>query len=132
MLPNVHYTKHAPLVADFSNLRSQCIFMLSEKVQGHKIASKVQGEDKEKMIEELSIYQDVTKDGGKRTATSKDDIKLLLGHSPDDSDTWIMRCYFEVRNKISPDQTEQQAQVRSKLADQFATRRHQISNSSTK
>ena len=132
MLPNVHYTKSAPLVADFSNLRSQCIFMLSEKVQGHKIASKVQGDDKEKIIEELSLYQDVTKDGGKRVATSKDDIKLLLGHSPDDSDTWIMRMYFEVRNKISPDQTEQQAQVKSKLADQFAMRRHQINNSSTK
>ncbi len=132
LLPNVHYTKNAPLVSDYVNLRSQCLFVLSDHVNNHKIASRAQGEDKEKVIEELSLYQDITKNDEKRKVTSKDDIKILLGRSPDDSDCFIMRMYFEVRNKIAPDQTEKQAQVSSKLQDQFAQRRHNFKNSSTK
>lgn len=132
LLPNVHYTKNAPLVSDYVNLRSQCLFVLSEHVNNHKIASRATGEDKEKVIEELSLYQDITKNDEKRKVTGKDDIKILLGHSPDDSDCFIMRMYFEVRNKVAPDQTEKQAQVASKMQDQFAMRRHQIKNSSNK
>lgn len=131
-LPNVHYTKNTPLISDYVNLRSQCLFVLSEHINNHNIASRVQGEDKEKVIEELSLYQDITKNDEKRKATSKDDIKVLLGRSPDDSDCFIMRMYFEVRNKIAPDQTERQAQVSNAMKDQFARRRHQIANSSTK
>jgi phage terminase large subunit len=131
-LPNVHYTKTAPLVSDYVNLRSQCTFVLAEHINTHKIASRTQGEDKEKVIEELSLYQDITKNDEKRKVTSKDDIKVLLGRSPDDSDCFIMRMYFEVRNKIAPDQSEQQAQVKSKMQDQFAKRKRDFANSSTR
>lgn len=131
-LPNVHYTKQAPLVSDYVNLRSQCTFMLADYVNNHKIASRTQGIDKEKVIEELSLYQDITKNDEKRKVTSKDDIKILLGRSPDDSDCFIMRMFFEVRNKVAPDQTERQARVQSAMQDQFAMRRNQIKNSSTK
>lgn len=132
LLPNVHYTKNAPLVSDYVNLRSQCLFVLADHTNNHKIASRVQGEDKEKVIEELSLYQDITKNDEKRKATAKDDIKILLGRSPDDSDCFIMRMYFEVRKKVSPDLTEQQAQVKVKMQDQFAMRRNQIKQNSTK
>ncbi len=131
-LPNVHYTKTAPLVSDYVNLRSQCTFVLSDYVNNHKIASRVQGEEKEKVIEELSLYQDITKNDEKRKVTSKDDIKILLGRSPDDSDCFIMRMYFEVRNKIVPDQTEQQAMIKDRLENQFAQRKHNFKNNSTK
>lgn len=131
-LPNVHYTKEAPLVSDYANLRSQCIFLLSERINNHKIASRVQGQDKEAIIEELSLYQDITKDGGKRTATSKDEIKTLLGHSPDDSDTWIMRMFFEIVERMLPQKSEAQMQVISKQAEQFTQRRYQFKQSSTK
>jgi hypothetical protein len=118
-LQNVHYTKDAPLTSDYANLRSQCIFELSRLVNDHKIASKVTGRSKEAIIEELSLYQDVSKGDGKRFATPKEDIKEILGHSPDDSDTWIMRMYFFIRDKMLPNQSEQAIKLAEELKDQF-------------
>jgi len=115
-LPNVGYTKEVPLVSEYRNLRSQCLFTLASRVNAHKIASRVGGEFREKIIEELSTYQDASKGDGKTYATPKDDIKALIGRSPDHSDTWIMRMYFEVVAKIS---TVHNPEVHSKLQDQF-------------
>lgn len=111
-LPNVSYNKIAPLVSDYKNLRSQCIFTLAGLVNNHNIASRVSGEDKEKIIEELSVYQDASKGDGKRMATMKQDIKEIIGRSPDDSDTWIMRMYFEVMKKILPQQSEEVLRIK--------------------
>lgn len=120
-LPNVGYIKDAKasFVSDFKNLRSQCVFTLSLLVNDHKIASKVTGEAKERIIEELSLYQDASKGDGKRAVTAKPDVKALLGRSPDDSDTWIMRMFFVIRSKMSPIQSEQQAQVVARQEQQF-------------
>ena len=118
-LPNVHYTKDATLTSDYRNLRAQCIFTLSELVNNHKIASRVEGKHKENTIEELALYQDVSKGDGKRQATAKEDIKEMLGRSPDDSDTWIMRMYFVVRNKIAPHQSEESHKRAERTAQQF-------------
>jgi len=106
------YRGETPMVTDYRNLRSQCTFMLADKVNNHKIASKVSGRDKEAIIEELSNYQDVSKGDGKKQVTAKEDIKEIIGHSPDDSDTWIMRMYFEIRKKLRPDGVQgREAQV---------------------
>lgn len=102
-LPNVGYTNSAPLVSDYKNLRSQCVFTLSDLINNHKVASRVTGKGKESIIEELSLYQDVSKGDGKRMASQKEDIKDLLGRSPDDSDTWVMRMYFEIKSKVVPE-----------------------------
>lgn len=132
MLPNVGYTKEVPLVSDYRNLRSQCIFILSELVNNHKIASKVTGRQKEAIIEELSNYQRVSTGDGKQQASAKDDIKEIIGHSPDDSDTWIMRMYFEVRDKIRPEMSEQQAVIINTMQSQFAQRTKNQKNYSTR
>lgn len=132
LLPNVGYTKEAPKVSDYKNLRSQCTFLLSEKVNNHKIASRVVAEQKEAIIEELSNYQDVSKGDGKREVTAKEDIKKAIGHSPDDSDTWIMRMYFEIRNRLQPDQTESMLKTKSIQDNQFAQRRYNFKTSSTR
>lgn len=131
-LPNVGTTNNLRLTSDYRNLRSQCIFTLADLVNNHKIASTVTGKQKEVIIEELSNYQDASSGDGKRQATAKEDIKEIIGRSPDASDTWIMRMYFEVRNKVAGDTTEQMAIIGSKLQDQFAMRRHQMKNSGTK
>jgi len=110
-LPNISYTGRIPLTSDYKNLRSQCIFTLADLVNTHKIASRVTGRQKEAVIEELSAYQDVSAGDGKRQATSKEDIKAIIGHSPDDSDTWIMRMYFVLREKMLPGQSEEAARV---------------------
>lgn len=104
-LPNVHYIKEAPLTSEYANLRSQCVFTLADHVNNHKIASKITGEHREKTIEELALYQDASKGDGKRMATQKEDIKVLLGRSPDHSDTMIMRMYFVIRGKMLPQQS---------------------------
>lgn len=111
------------LTSDYKNLRSQCVFILAEHVNTHKIASRVTGRDKESIIEELSVYQDASKGDGKRFATEKDEIKAAIGHSPDDSDTWIMRMYFVIRGRMTGGQspeaqsinrTQQQVFMRNK------------------
>ena len=103
LLPNVHYTKEAPLTSEYRNLRSQCVFILADHVNNHKIASRVTGQFKERTIEELALYQDASAGDGKRMATQKEDIRELLGRSPDHSDTMIMRMYFVIRSKLVPE-----------------------------
>jgi hypothetical protein len=132
VLPNVGRTSEAPLVSDYRNLRSQCLFTLADLVNNHKIASNVTGRQKEVIIEELSVYQDVSKGDGKRQAMSKEDIKAIIGRSPDASDTWIMRMYFVIREKMLPEQTEQKIHIQNTLQSQFAQRRKNFENNSTK
>lgn len=110
-LPNVSYTQAAPLVSDYKNLRSQCLFVLSDLVNNHKIASKVSGIDKEYVIEELSVYQDASTGDGKRMATAKDKVKEILGRSPDNSDTFIMRMYFVIMKRMIPEQSEERNKI---------------------
>ena len=118
-LPHVHYTKEAPLTTDYRNLRSQCIFTLADLVNNHKIASEVEGQAKEVILQELPYYQDASKGDGKRFATPKEDVKEMLGRSPDDSDTWIMRMYFEITSRLSPHNSEEAVHRAQMTAQQF-------------
>ena len=106
-LPNASYRSDVKLTTDYANLRSQCIFTLADLVNNHKIASEVEGRAKELILEELPCYQDASKGDGKRFATPKEEIKEMIGHSPDDSDTWIMRMYFVITERMSPQQSEE-------------------------
>ena len=111
-LPNVGYLPKAPaLTSDYRNLRSQCAFTLADLVNNHKIASKVEGRQKEEIIEELSIYQEVSKGDGKRQVMSKDEIKEILGRSPDSSDCYLMRMYFVIKERMTPQQSEEMHKV---------------------
>jgi hypothetical protein len=130
-LPNVGYTPNAQsLTSNYRNLRSQCLFTLSDLVNNHKIASKVGGEHKDKIIEELSTYQDASKGDGKRLATLKEDVKASIGRSPDDSDTWIMRMYFVVKEHVIPEQTERDAQILNTIQNQFNRNQSEFSYNS--
>ena len=113
-LPNVSYTKYAPLTSDYKNLRVQCVFTLAELVNNHKIASKMEGKVKDTIIEELSIYKEITKDDGKRMVTTKDELRELLTRSPDRSDTWIMRMYFLIKNRVLPGVSQDPENISSK------------------
>lgn len=122
-LPNVSYLPNAPtLVSDYKNLRSQCVFTLADYVNNHKIASRVTGEFKEKVIEEVFAYQDSSVGDGKRMATKTEDVKELIGRSPDHASTWFMRMYFVIRDKMLPYQTEEMARVETAQKMQFNRR----------
>lgn len=132
-LPNVSYVANAhSLVSDYKNLRSQCVFMLADLVNNHKIASKVTGKFKEVIIEELAAYQDASQGDGKRMATQKDDVKEQIGRSPDHSDTWLMRMYFVIREKVAPDTSEQMTEVINKQIAHFQKVKANGSANSTK
>jgi len=119
-LPNVHYTKESKLTTDYANLRSQCVFTLASLINNHDISCTVSDVRlKEAIIEELALYQDASRGDGKRMPTIKDDIKSLLGRSPDLSDTLIMRMYFEIRSKLAPGQSEDAKLRAEKTARQF-------------
>lgn len=130
-LPNVHYIKSPPLVTDFKNLRSQCVFTLAELVNNHKIASRVSGALKEYVIEELALYQDASSGDGKRAVTAKEDIRDLLGRSPDNSDCLIMRSFFVLRSKLIPS-GEQEAIVINKIRQQLEFNTERVRNHSTR
>ena len=132
LLPNVSYTKDAPLITDYKNLRSQCVYTLADLVNNHKIASKLEGKFKEHIIEELAVYQDASKGDGKRMPTMKEDDKEIIGRSPDHSDCWIMRCYFVVRNKMLPLQSEQASKIILTQRQSFETNQTNFKQDSNK
>lgn len=119
-LPNVHYLKDAPLISEYRNLRSQCVFTLASLVNEHKVAVKTGDvRIKERIIEELALYQDDSPGDGKRAVTSKEDIKALLGRSPDITDTLIMRMFFVLKERLAPMQSEEARRVYDGLERQF-------------
>lgn len=130
-LPNVHYLKNAPLISEYANLRSQCVFTLADHVNNHKIASRIIGAHRERTIEELALYQDVSRGDGKRLATQKDDIKEKLGRSPDHSDTMIMRMYFIVRKKMTTN-TTQSVEVQNAIQNKLSLNSARMKDNSTK
>lgn len=89
-----------PLNGDnYQNLKTQCYYKLAELINLGKI--EVYSWDnllKTELIKELSIVEakNVDKDG-KKQITSKDDIKRLIGKSPDYSDAMMLRMLDEIK-----------------------------------
>jgi hypothetical protein len=132
-LPNVHYRTNAPLTTEYKNLRSQCVFTLARLVNDHEIAVRIEDQRiKSAIIEELATYQDASKGDGKRMPTEKDDVKALIGRSPDVSDTLVMRMYFVIRGRLLPDQSAEGNAVGIALAAQFSKNIESSKSSSTK
>ena len=131
-LPNAGLLPKAPiLVSDYKNLRCQCVFILAEHVNEHLIASSVEEDQHDVIIQELGQYKDITVADQKRQCTQKPDVKDALGRSPDDSDTWIMRMYLVVRSQVNPKTTTQRTVAQSRQKSQMAKNRaNMVANSS--
>jgi hypothetical protein len=85
---------------NFSNLKSQCYVKLSELFKEGKISLNIiePAVIDELTQELLSIkLKDVDKDN-KVAVQSKEEMKKILGKSPDLSDALMMRMYFELKN----------------------------------
>jgi len=85
---------------NFSNLKSQCYVKLSELFKESKISLNIINPQviDDLTQELLSVkLKDVDKDN-KVAVMSKDDMKKILGKSPDISDALMMRMYFEIKN----------------------------------
>lgn len=121
-----------PLVSDYRNLRNQCLFTLADRVNNHKVASRLQGRQKEAIIEELFCYQSLSPIEGKRQATAKEDVAQMIGHSPDASDCYIMRMYFEVMGSMLPEQSESRSRVVLTQQERMARNRANAGSNSNK
>lgn len=87
---------------NFANLKSQCYFKLAEMVNKREmhLAGKITEEQQQKLIEDLEQVKQYNMDkDGKRAVVPKDQVKEILGRSPDFSDALMMRVYFTLQKK---------------------------------
>lgn len=83
---------------NYRNLKSQCYFMLADKINKSGMYIDCQDvEMREKIIEELEQVKrhNIDKDN-KVEIMPKDKVKALIGRSPDFSDTLMMRMWFDL------------------------------------
>lgn len=98
---------------NYSNMRSQCYFKLSEYINQHKMAinikrfsSNIEGYTLERALSDLEEELDQIKkvdDSGQQTKNAiipKSDIKEQLGRSPDFADILMMRMFFEFKQPV--------------------------------
>ena len=84
--------------SNYNNLKSQCAFMFSEKVNKAEVYVESGPEVENSMIvEELEQIKSESMDSDKRLSIiPKEKVKDSIGRSPDYSDMMIMRMYFEL------------------------------------
>lgn len=84
------------VVVQYQNLKTQCYFKLAEMIQAGQIYVKC---DESVIIDEMTkeleqVKRDKIDSDGKLRLLSKEDVKKLIGRSPDYSDALMMRMYF--------------------------------------
>lgn len=88
---------------NFINLKSQCYFKLAEFINAGKIFIECDSNYKDFIIQELEQVKQWKMDkDGKRSIMPKDEVKKVLGRSPDFSDTLMMRMWFCFKRKFIP------------------------------
>ena len=113
-LPNFKTKNEELEKQNFVNLKTQCTFLMAEKVNNHEIEIAIEDfQFQEDLAQELEVIKrkDIDNDGAKLALVSKDEIKQIIGHSPDLSDCFIMRMFFALRieyKNSSPELVERQ------------------------
>ena len=83
---------------NFDNLKSQCYFRLSERVNKNEIFLQSEENVKTWIVEELEQVKQKRVDSDlKKGVVSKDKVKEVIGRSPDFADAIMMREYFELK-----------------------------------
>jgi len=84
----------------YKNLRSQCYFKLSELINDGKIGiyTDIPMDVQQSLIEELEVVRKkyVEDNEKKLQIIGKEDIKEIIGRSPDFADSMMMRMYYEL------------------------------------
>ncbi len=99
-LPNMNAKIEELEKQNFANLKTQCTFLMADMVNSHKIEISIDDiEFRESLSQELEVIRrkDVDNDNVKLSLIPKDELKLILGRSPDLSDCFIMRMYFSLK-----------------------------------
>lgn len=82
----------------FVNMKSQCAFKLAELINKREIKVIATDEQKERIIEEVGVLKEesVDDDEKRKRIIKKDEMKEILGRSPDYLDNLIMQMIFEI------------------------------------
>ena len=98
---------------NYQNLKAQCTYLMADYVNRHMISIKnCDQATKDLIVEELEQIKSKDPDrDGKRKVIGKDEIKEVMGHSPDYADNIMMRMYFELK----PEQTYQPKVITTKV-----------------
>ncbi|QKZ15195.1 terminase large subunit domain-containing protein [Spirosoma sp. KUDC1026] len=103
---------------NYNNLKSQCYFRLADRINqaGIYILPNVMSEKEvEDTVEELEQVKQRDMDAeGKKAVISKEDVKELIGRSPDNSDVLMMREYFELNSPVVSTARAYRPQVRQR------------------
>lgn len=87
---------------NYDNLKSQCSIKMAEKINNKEVVEACDDQrvmqDTTEEMEQVKI-KDVDKDG-KLAIISKDKVKELIGRSPDDWDSIMMRYFFHLQPPI--------------------------------
>lgn len=83
-------------IVQYQNLKTQCYFKLAEMIQTDKVyVDCKESTIIDEMTKELEqVKRDKIDSDGKLRLMSKEDVKKLIGRSPDYSDALMMRMYF--------------------------------------
>jgi phage terminase large subunit len=94
--------KEENTIVEYQNLKTQCYYKLAEKIQRNEIFINCNdGYLQDLIIKELEqVKRDKIDNDGKLRIIPKEKVKELLGHSPDFTDTLMMRLYFELKEKF--------------------------------
>jgi phage terminase large subunit len=101
------------LPENYQNLKSQTSFRMSDRINAGGVYVEIiltsemkndtsEAKEKELLIEEMEQVKQKDVDGeGKKAVVQKDEVKKVLGRSPDYWDTIHMREYFELKPPIT-------------------------------
>jgi hypothetical protein len=84
----------------YQNIKTHCYFKLSEKIKlGEVTLNITQPDVQSTLMQELECIKVLDKVDNKLSITSKDEMKKIIGRSPDFADAIMMRMLPEVKPK---------------------------------
>lgn len=89
---------------NYQNNRSECYFYLADLINKNELYLLNESPtDRDIIVEELGVIKqkDIDKDG-KLAIIPKDEIKKIIGRSPDEADCIMMRMWFEINRIVQP------------------------------
>lgn len=87
---------------NYENLQAQCAFRLAARINNNGLyIEPVESKAQEDIIEELEQLKQKNVDvDGRKGIVAKDDVKKIIGRSPDYRDMLLMREWFEIKPVI--------------------------------
>ena len=115
----IHKTSKVMEKENYRNLKTQCAYMLAKEVVNRNISIDCENEViRQTIIEELEQIKtkDIDKEG-KLQLMPKEEVKEMIGRSPDYSDCLLMRMYYKIKNIGEQVYSEEEKLFYEKMAE---------------